>query len=228
MFLADDHPAVRSALRDAIEEEKGMGVCGEAAASREALRQIEGLGPEVAIVDLSLEDAHGLDLLENLQAFAPETEALIYSMFDEEAYAERSIRTGASGYIQKSTAPEDIVEAIRAVAQGKIYLSQRMTSQVLKKVTGRAPSESNRPGEDFTDRELMVFQMIGLGYSRREIQERLSLARKTVETYRRRAKKKLDCDSISDLYRRAVQWTDGQASLPTRREASARQGALTS
>lgn len=191
-----------------------MDVCGEAASSREALRQIEGLAPDVAIVDISLEDTHGLDLLDSLQAFTPQTEVLIYSMYDEEAYATRAVHAGASGYLEKSEPPEKIPEAVLAVAQGEIYLSQDMSSQVLKKVAGRAPSESDGPGAVLTDRELMVFQMIGLGYNRTEIQERLSLARKTVETYRRRAKKKLGCNSFSELYQRAVQWTDDQASLP--------------
>lgn len=218
VFLADDHPAVRQALRGTIEEEKDVDVCGEAASSGEALRQIEGLAPDVAIVDISLEDAHGFDLLENLQAFVPETEALVYSMYEEETYAMRAINAGASGYLKKSVAPEKITEAIRAVAKGEIFLSQNMSSKALKKVAGRAPSKTKGPGELLSDRELEVFQMLGLGYSVRDIQERLSLAQKTVETHRRRARKKLGCETLSDLYRRALRWTNSQASLPPEKQ----------
>lgn len=219
VFLADDHPAVRLALRGVIEAERGMDVCGEAASSNEALRQIEGLAPDVAVLDISLEDAHGLDLVESLQAFASDTEALIYSMFEEEAYAVRAVHAGASGYLEKSEPPEKVPEAIRTVAEGEIYLSSRMFSQTLKQAAGRLPVRSaqsgpNGPAEALSDRELEVFQMLGLGYSLQEIQERLSLARKTVETYRRGARHKLGCETPHELYQRAVQWTDGQASLP--------------
>lgn len=219
VFLADDHPVVRQALRKTIEAEQGMDVCGEAASSDEAMRQIEGLAPDVAIIDLSLADAHGLDLLENLQAFVPETETLVYSMYEEEAYATRAIHVGASGYLKKSEPLEKIGEAIRTVAEGEMYLSARMFSRTLKKAAGRSSAESSQsetadPAEALSDRELEVFQMIGLGYSLQEITGRLSLARKTVETYRRGAKEKLGCDSLHELFQRAVRWTDGQASLP--------------
>lgn len=214
VFLADDHPAVRLALRSVIEEEEDIELCGEASSSSEAIRKIEKAEPEVAVIDISLKDAYGLDLLENLQAFIPETKALVYSMYEEEAYAMRAVQSGASGYLQKSESPNEIIEAIRVVARNEIYLSSHMSSQFLKRVAGRAEADSTDPAETLTDRELAVFQMLGLGYSREEIQERLSLARKTVETHRRRAKKKLGCDSINELYQEAVRWTDGQAFLP--------------
>lgn len=228
MFLVDDHPAVRQALQDAIKKEKGIDVCGEAATSGEAFRQIEEITPDVVVLDISLEDAHGLDLLETLQAFVSETEALVYSMYNEEVYAERAIRAGALGYLEKSEPPKKIIEAIQSVAGGEVYLSQRMFSESLKKVTGRAQSEkatpesaqseSKHPVKVLSDRELIVFQMTGLGYSRAEIQERLNLARKTVEFHRRGVKKKLNCGSFHELYWRAVEWTHVQPSFPAGKE----------
>lgn len=223
VFLVDDHPSVRRALRGAIEEERGLKVCGEAASTGEALGQIQQLRPEAAVVDISLEDGHGLDFLDNLQALAPETGAVVYSMFEEKVYAERAIRAGASAYLQKSEPPGKITQAIRATAKGEIYLSHRMRRKILNRLVeastqGGESSEGDTSSEkvarpatsDLTDRELAVFQMIGLGYNMKEIEGRLCLSRKTIETYRRRAKEKLGIGSVDELVRHAVRWVDGR------------------
>lgn len=207
VFLVDDHPAIREAIRDRIESTIDMVVCGEAGSSDEAFRQIEELEPDVAVVDISLTDAHGLDLVQNVRAQFSDVQVIVYSMYDERVYAERAIRAGASGYLMKTDSTKSLAEAIRTVDDGEVYLSRRMASRILNKVARGDSSEASFPIDELTDRELAVFQMLGEGYSVSEIQDRLNLARKTVETYRRRAKEKLDIDSVSKLLQYALQWT---------------------
>jgi DNA-binding NarL/FixJ family response regulator len=206
VFLIDDHPAVREAVRDTIEVEENVTVCGEAATSDEAFRQIGDRTPDVSIVDISLADAHGLDLIQNVDGQYPDVESVVFSQYSEEAYAERAIRAGASGYVMKSEPPEQIVEAIRSVEEGELYLSQRMSSRLLNKVAAGHASDSGPVTDDLTDREMAVVQMLGQGYSVQDIQDRLNLARKTIETYRRQAKEKLGFDNVSELLQYAVKW----------------------
>ncbi|WP_263787838.1 response regulator transcription factor [Salinibacter grassmerensis] len=205
-FLVDDHPAILEAIRNRIDDTLDVEVCGMATSSDEAFRKIEDMAPDTAVVDISLEDAHGLDLVQNLQSQCPEVQVVVYSMYDEMVYAERAIQAGASGYLMKDQPTEDLIEAIRVVNEGEVFLSREMASQILNKVARGESSEPSFPIEEFTDRELAVFQMLGEGCSIEEIQDRLNLARKTVETYRRRAKEKLGFDSVSKLLQFAVQW----------------------
>lgn len=206
VFLVDDHPAILEAIRDRIEATIDIEVCGKAKSSDDAFRKIEELRPDVAIVDISLEDAHGLDLVQNVRAQHPEVQLMVFSMYDEMVYAERAIRAGASGYLMKSESTENLIEAIRVVNEGEVFLSRDMASRILNKVARGESSEPSFPIDELTDRELAVFQMLGEGHSIDEIQDRLNLARKTIETYRRRAKEKLGLDSVSKLLQYAVQW----------------------
>ena len=223
VFIVDDHPAIREAIRDTIEGTIDMEICGEASSSDDAFREIEELQPDVAIVDISLNDAHGLDLVQNVRSQHPEVRMVVFSMYDENVYAERAIRAGASGYLMKSEPTKNIVEAIRSVHDGEVYLSRRMASRILNKVAMGRSSEPSFAIDELTDREMAVFQMLGQGYSVQEIQDRLSLSRKTIETYRRRAKEKLGYDTVSELLQYAVQWTYSQGSsrvTPQTSEAS--------
>jgi DNA-binding NarL/FixJ family response regulator len=223
VFIVDDHPAIREAIRDTIEGTIDMEICGEASSSDDAFREIEELEPDVAIVDISLNDAHGLDLVQNVRSQHPEVRMVVFSMYDENVYAERAIRAGASGYLMKSEPTKNIVEAIRSVHDGEVYLSRRMASRILNKVAMGRSSEPSFAIDELTDREMAVFQMLGQGYSVQEIQDRLSLSRKTIETYRRRAKEKLGYDTVSELLQYAVQWTYSQGSsrvTPQTSEAS--------
>jgi len=210
VFLVDDHPAIREAVRDTVEGTIDMEICGEADSSDQAFHQIEELSPDVAIVDISLNDAHGLDLVQNVRSQYPDVAMLVFSMYDEDVYAERAIRAGASGYLMKSEPTKNIIEAIRSVHDGEVYLSRRMASRILNKVAKGHSSEPSFAIDELTDREMAVFQMLGQGYSVQEIQDRLSLTRKTIETYRRRAKEKLGFDTVSELLQYAVQWTYSQ------------------
>jgi DNA-binding NarL/FixJ family response regulator len=164
----------------------------------------------VAIVDISLNDAHGLDLVQNVRAQYPEVRVVVFSMYDENVYAERAIRAGAAGYLMKSEPTKNIVEAIRSAHEGEVYLSRKMSSRILNKVAMGRTAEPSFAIDELTDREMAVFQMLGQGYSVQEIQDRLSLSRKTIETYRRRAKEKLGFETVSELLQYAVQWTYGQ------------------
>jgi len=210
VFLVDDHPAIREAVADTIDGTMDMEVCGQASSADESFRMIEQLEPDVAIVDISLNDAHGLDLVQNVRAQHPEVKMIVFSMYDENVYAERAIRAGGSGYLMKSEPTKNVIEAIRSVNRGEVYLSRRMASRILNKVAMGRSSEPSFAIDELTDREMAVFQMLGQGYSVKDIQDRLSLSRKTIETYRRRAKEKLGFDTVSELLQYAVQWTYGQ------------------
>jgi DNA-binding NarL/FixJ family response regulator len=210
VFLVDDHPAIREAIRDTINTTMDMEICGEAGNSDEAFRAIDKQRPDVAIVDISLNDAHGLDLVQNVRAQYPSVKMIVFSMYDENVYAERAIRAGASGFLMKSEPTKTIIEAIRSVNRGEVYLSRRMASRILNKVAMGRSAEPSFAIDELTDREMAVFQMLGQGYSVQDIQDRLSLSRKTIETYRRRAKEKLGFDTVSELLQYAVQWTYGQ------------------
>lgn len=227
VYLIDDHPAVREAIRDTVEGSIDMEVCGEASTSEEAFSEIEELRPDVAIVDISLNDAHGLDLVQNVRSQCPEVEMMVFSMYDEHVYAERAIRAGASGYLMKSEPTKAILEAIRAVNDGEIYLSRKMSSQILNKVATGRTSEPSFAIDELTDREMAVFQMLGEGYSVEDIEDRLNLSRKTIETYRRRAKEKLGFETVSELLRYAVQWTYRQGGERDERPAKSSAGSET-
>lgn len=210
VLVVDDHPPIREAISDRIGETMDLEVCGETGRADDAFAKIEEIQPDVVIVDISLVDGHGLDLVQNIQAQFSSVEVMVYSMYEEVVYAERAIRAGASGYLMKSAPTGKLIQAIRSVHDGEVFLSRRMSSRILNKVARGKSSEATFPIDALTDRELAVFQMLGEGYGVEEIQDRLNLARKTVETYRRRAKEKLDVNTVSELLQYALQWTSGQ------------------
>jgi len=214
VVVVDDHPAIREAIADTIRAEQGMELCGLAGSAAAAFDLVRETDPDVAVIDISLGDAHGLDLVQNLRAQHPKLEVVVFSMYDEEVYAERAIRAGARGYVMKSEPTQSVAEAIRAAAQGEIYLNRKAASRILSKVAGGS-RDSSEPGlEDLTDREMAVFQMLGQGKPTEEIAERLNLSRKTVETYRRRAKEKLGFDTVTELLQFAIRWTYAQGNAP--------------
>lgn len=211
VLIVDDHPAIREAIANTIATKLDIEVVGEADSADNALRLIEKHRPDVAVVDISLNDTHGLDLVQNIRSLFSDTKVVVFSMYDEQVYAERAIRAGASGYLMKSEPTQNICQAIRSVQQGDIYLSQRMFSRILGKV---ASNRSKAPGfavDELTDREMAVFQMLGEGHSIEAIADRLSLSRKTAEAYRRRAKEKLSLDTVGELIQYAVRWVHSQA-----------------
>ncbi len=220
ILIVDDHPAVREALADTIEGKMDMDLVGQASSADEAFRMVEKLQPTVAVVDISLEDSHGLDLVQNIRAQHPDVQVVVFSMYDEGVYAERAIRAGASGYLMKSEPTQSVMEAIRNVHRGEVHLSRQMASHILNKVAMGRSSGPSFAIDELTDREMAVFQMLGEGFSVQEITDRLSLSRKTIETYRRRAKEKLGFDSVAELLQYAVQWTYSQGGEAPRPSAN--------
>ncbi len=206
VFLVDDHPLVREWLTQLIQREDDLTVCGEAEDAQEALQKIEETRPDVVVADISLKHTHGLELVKDLQARLPGLPVLVLSMHDESLYAERVLRAGARGYITKQEATKKILQAMRQVLSGQIYISEKMASRMVHKmVLGRADSEKT-PIERLTDRELEVFQLIGRGQATRRIAAELHLGIKTVESYRARIKEKLNLEDGTQLLQHAIQW----------------------
>jgi len=213
VLIIDDHPAIREALRSAIDGCLGMRVSGEAGSAERALQLLDRRASDVAIVDISLNDAHGLDLIAEIRDDYPSVRTLVFSMYDEGVYAERAIRAGASGYLMKRESTDRVTEAIQSISEGEVFLSRRMASRILSKVIRQEEYTLASATEDLTDREMVVFEMLGSGYSMSDIASELDLSRKTIETYRRRAKEKLGFDTVSELLQYAVQWSYGRGDV---------------
>lgn len=204
ILIVDDHPLVRKGLRSVIEQDPNYVVVGECSTTTEAIQLFQELRPNLAIIDLTLEDGHGLDLIKKLAALDPQLPMLAVSMHDENIFAERVLQAGAMGYVHKIRAIEEINSAIRRVLSGRIYLSPDVSDQLLRQMSNGYETESGV--EKLSDRELAVFQLIGQGQTTREIAEKLFLSHKTVETHRERIKKKLHIENSIHLVKRAVEW----------------------
>lgn len=210
VLIVDHHPAIREALMATISSWEGLQVVGEAATAARALELAERTTPDLVIVDISLQDAHGLDLVRDIREQQPRVRVLVFSMYDEGVYAERAIRAGASGYLMKSEPTRQVAEAIQSISDGDVYLSDRIASRILKKVIRDEDYALGSTTDELTDRELTVFRMLGEGHGMRDIADELGLSRKTIETYRRRAKEKLGFETVSELIQFAVQWAYGR------------------
>jgi len=206
ILIVDDHPIMRRGLAELINLEKDLVVCGEADSVKTALEFIKTHKPRVALVDLSLKNENGLELIKDIKARFPTVLMLVLSMHDEAFYAERALRAGAKGYIMKQQATTQVLVAIRRILGGDVYLSDLMSSKVLRKVTGEKDHKTDSSVERLSDRELEVFRMIGTGLGTRQIAEKLSRSVKTVETYREHIKLKLDLKDSSELVQNAIQW----------------------
>ncbi len=207
VLIVDDHPAVREALAIRITAQPDLEVCGEAADVAEALRLATATEPNVAVIDIGLKAGDGIDLIKRLKARDDQFRAIVWSMYSEDLYAERALRAGAMGYINKQQATSKIIDAIRQVLKGQMYLSPAMTEKLLQRQVGSIVHDSSRsPTDTLSDRELEVFRLIGLAVKTTEIAERLHLSVKTVETYRDRIRQKLDLDDGTQLAHCATQW----------------------
>lgn len=211
IVLVDDHPMVRERLAEVINQEPDLQVCGEAEDRAGALAVIATTQPDLVIVDLTLKESHGMDLIKDLQTQQPQVRILVVSMQEESLYAERVIRAGAHGYITKQEATRKVLHAIRKVLAGEVYLSETLTVQLLSRVVGRSRPEAALSVSSLADRELQVFEMIGRGLGTRQIAEKLHLDVKTIETYRARIKEKLKLKDAAELLRSAIQWVHGRS-----------------
>ncbi|MCF7817073.1 MAG: response regulator transcription factor [Kiritimatiellales bacterium] len=211
VYLVDDHPIVRQGLIKLIEQEAGLEVCGESGSVAEALDALKKLSPDVILVDISLEDSNGLELIKIVDDLGLQIPMLVLSMHDESLYAEHALRAGASGYVMKQAASNTLIQAIEKVLDGEIYVSKEMSSQMLK-MAFRGSGDDTRTGtETLSLRELEVFELIGRGNSTREIAEQLHLSVKTIETYRAHIKDKLQLRSGTELMQRAIHWVETES-----------------
>jgi len=206
VVVVDDHPMFRERLSQLINFELDMEVCGEAEDAQEGIRLLRETSPDLAIVDITLKGSSGLELVKSIKALSMATPVLVLSMHDESLYAERALQAGASGYITKNQATEEVLSAIRRVLAGEIYLSEKMTALFLKSLSAGGARSFVRPLDRLTDRELQVLEFIGRGYTTRAIAEALKLGVATVDTYRARVKEKMDFRNAVELQHFAIRW----------------------
>jgi DNA-binding NarL/FixJ family response regulator len=197
---------MREGLAQLIQHEKDLQICGQYEDAQSAFESIQKVKPDLAIVDISLKGSSGVDLLKSIKATYPGIYILVLSMHDEGLYAERVLRAGASGYVMKQEAPELVLQAVRKVLQGEIFLSKRMSAKLMNQLIGGRGSQSGSFMERLSDRELEVFGLIGQGRGTRQIAEQLKLSIKTVESHRAHIKEKLHLKNATELVHRAIQF----------------------
>ena len=206
VLVVDDHPIMRQGYSQLISLQPDLEMCGEAADGQEALRQVEAARPNLAIVDISLRDSNGIELMKQLRARDPHLKMLVVSMHDESLFAERALHAGASGYINKEETTDKLIDAVRCVLAGKIFLSPAMTERMLSRAAGNHDGSAPAPLACLSDRELEVFELIGKGLTTRKIASKLHLSSKTVDTYRQNIKSKLSLSNATELTLHAAQW----------------------
>ena len=210
VFLVDDHPLVREWLTNLINKRPDLQVCGEAGSAPEALQRIGAIQPDIAIVDITLASGSGIELIKDLQSQHPEVAVLVLTMHDETVYALRALRAGARGYIMKAEATTKIIQAIRTVLEGRLYVSDKVTVLMAEKFADQR-RKAGSPIELLSDRELEVFQLLGRGLSTRQIADQLHISIKTVQAFCARIKDKLQLDNVNELLREAIRWQESQA-----------------
>jgi DNA-binding NarL/FixJ family response regulator len=210
IFLVDDHPLVREWLTNLINQQPDLTVCGETDSAPQALEAITRAKPDVAIVDLSLKDSSGFDLIKNLKQSETGAAVLVLSMHDEAHYAERALRAGARGYVMKRETTKKVITAIRRVLEGKLYLSESIAEAMAVRLVGGAAHGASFTVEQLSDRELEVFEMLGRGLGTRQIAETLRVSVKTVQAYCARIKEKLNLSSATELLREAIRWNEAR------------------
>lgn len=206
VLIVDDHPAVREGLAARISSQPDLEACGEAADVADALKLLASTRPDVAVVDIQLKTGDGLDLVKRIKSRDESIRILVWSMYPDKVYARRALNAGALGYINKEHTTDRLIEAIRCVATGKVYLCDETAQQVLSQAVGGARTMRDSPIQSLSDRELEVFRLIGEGLSSAQLAERLHLTRHTIETHRQRIKEKLNLASASELIQAATRW----------------------
>jgi len=210
VMIVDDHPLIRQGVARLVQQEQDLAICGEAEDTAEAIEAIAATRPDIVVLDITLKTSNGVELLAMLHKRFPDLPVLILSMHDEAIYAERTLRAGARGYVMKQDSPEKLIEAIRRVLAGEVYLSEAMTARVLKKIADGMPPQEPSPQDMLSARELEVFRLIGQGTATRDIADRLQVSVKTVDAHRANIKKKLDLKSGAELVQHAIKWVLSQ------------------
>ena len=210
ILVVDDHPIIREGLVRLVDDEQDLAICGQADDAPEALKAISETKPDVVIVDISLKNSSGIELMKSIKAQYPKLPVLILSMHNEALYAERALRAGAMGYIMKQEASEKLLTAIRHVLVGQIYVSDKVSKRLIRKLARGKTDMVASPIDSLSDRELEVFHLIGQGYGTSQIAEKLYLSIKTIETYRTHIKEKLNLTNSRELLQYAIQWVSSQ------------------
>ena len=211
IFIVDDHSVVRHGLAALLAHVSDLKVCGEAASYEDALADIPAKLPDLAVVDITLKDRSGLDLIRELRAKLPDLKTIVLSMHDEMDYAERALRAGARGYVMKENADDVLVEAIRAALRGEIYVSPAASRRMVKNIAeGTSEPDAGKGIAALTDREREVFERLGQGYTTKRIADELNLSSRTVEVHRANIKRKLGCDDAAQLLREAVRFAENK------------------
>lgn len=208
IVIVEDHPVFRAGLKELIETEADLQVCGEADTATKAMQIVARETPDLAIVDITLKGRSGIELIKNLHHDHPDLKMLVLSMHHESLYAERAFRAGANGYIMKEETSASIIEAIRSVERGEQYASRQFMASVFNKYLSHPKDDTRSPIDRLTHRELEVFRLLGMGMTTRAIASRLDLSVKTIGTYRERIKTKLDLQNASDLVHAATRWLE--------------------
>jgi DNA-binding NarL/FixJ family response regulator len=208
VFIVDDHPLVREGLTNLINRQSDLAVCGEAKDSAEAIAGIAKERPDVVIIDISLANESGLELIKNLTKQFPQLAVIVLSMHDEALYAERALRAGARGYVMKHETSRSVLASIRRVLAGDIYVSERIVNRMALRLSSARRAAASSPVERLSDRELEIFQLLGQGRTPSEIARDLNLSLKTVQAYCARAKEKFGVTSLTELLRAAIRWDD--------------------
>ncbi|MGI9518187.1 MAG: response regulator transcription factor [Pirellulaceae bacterium] len=205
IMIVDDHPMFREALSQRIGMEKEFEVCGEADNEQEALQRLDELHPDLLLVDISLKSGNGIELVKQVRSRFPGVKQLVISTHAESLYAERALRAGADGYVNKQQPSEDVITAIRSVLEGQRYISEEVTQRLVERALGEPFAEVD-PVEMLSDRELEVFRLIGEGMTSSAIADRLGLSIHTIDTYREKIKHKIGVKNSVELQREAVRW----------------------
>ena len=210
VLIVDDHPLLRDGLIKVINQQAGLAVCGEAADARAGLAAVAKCRPDVAIVDLSLEEGNGLDLIKDIHALEPKLPILVLSMHPENLYAERAVRAGARGYVMKHEPVAQVIAALRKVLAGGMALSDNILCRLLGATESGPAQAEESPAKRLSDRELEVFRMLGQGQGTRQIAQKLSLAVSTIESYRASIKQKLGVERATELVALAARFVAGE------------------
>jgi len=214
VLIVDDHPLVRQGLTSLINRSDDLRVVGQAPDSQTALALMAENLPDVAVVDLSLAGGSGLDLLKEIGKRFPSVISLVLTMHNELFYAERALRAGARGYVMKGDETDEVLEAIRKVRKGEVYVSEHLHSVLVQRAADPGPNAPSSAVESLSDRELEVFELVGSGQPTREIAKQLTVSVKTIETHRHRIKEKLGLSTGTQMVRYAIRWVERQAGSP--------------
>jgi DNA-binding NarL/FixJ family response regulator len=212
VLVADDHPFLRDGVKQHFNQQPDLEVCGEASNIHQVSEKVEALSPDLLLLDLQLGNGDVLELIKSLRTRFPRLRVVVFSAHTEALFAERSLRAGAHGYVGKNEPPSEVIQALRRVLSGELFVSRPIAVALLGRLLQAAPAPPATKVEGLSDRELQVFQMIGGGLPNREISRQLGLSVKTIETYRENIKHKFGLRTAAELMRHATQWVESAAS----------------